>query len=346
MSIKIIYKAENEKLFWQKWDEYTKVRKSGPVYLKSNIEYNLAFWENLRQDKSFVYLENNEPLACVLLPIEKDGEDLTISHSGGYVDAPIALNDNVRKKVFLIIDEIARENKVAKIKFFIDALSDIKYNYLIRYNFLDTSILTYLIDLSGDSLKSMRRGHRSDIKGMLKNYEFSVFLLDKDNVSEKAFEEYAELHHKCSGRITRPKITFDLQLEKIRQGSAMLSGLKYKNQSIAFCYFEFYGDKAIYGSAADDPEYDKLPLYHILVFSAMEYLKARGVKLIDTYQPSCPSPQLDYYPDKKQLNIALFKRGFGGYYKQNFRGIKYFSREAWKKDLEAFAEKYDFTVKL
>ncbi|OGF24388.1 hypothetical protein A3H66_01715 [Candidatus Falkowbacteria bacterium RIFCSPLOWO2_02_FULL_45_21] len=346
MSIKIIFKEENEKLFWEKWNEYAASQKSGPLYLKINLEYNLSYFKNFYRDKSFVYLENNQPLACVFLPLEKNGDETAISHSGGYVDAPLALNNSAQKKVFSIIDEIAEENRVAKIKFSIDVLAGVKHNYLIKYNFLDTSILNYLIDLSGDLLKSMRRGHRSDVKDMLKNPEFNVFFLDKKNVSVKAFLEYAELHHKCSGRITRPKITFDLQLEKIRQGVAMLSGLKYKNKSIAFCYFEYYGDQAIYGSAADDPDYDKLPLYHVLIYSGMEYLKQRGARLIDTGQPSCPAPQFDYYPDKKQLNIALFKRGFGGYFKQNFRGIKYFSKEAWKEDLKVFGEQYDFNVKL
>ena len=86
-----------------------------------------------------------------------------------------------------------------------------------------------------------------------------------------------------------------MQFEKIKAGKAFLVGLEYQEKNVAFVYFEYNTDKAIYASAADDPEYDKLPLYHILYYSGMEYLKKIGIRYIDTGQPSCPSSQFDYY---------------------------------------------------
>jgi len=131
-----------------------------------------------------------------------------------------------------------------------------------------------------------------------------------------------------------------MQFEKIKAGKAFLVGLEYQEKNVAFVYFEYNTDKAIYASAADDPDYDKLQLYHILIFRAAEYLKEKKVRFVDTGQPSCPSSQFDYYIDKKQANIALFKRGFGGYFKENFRGIKYFSEEDFKKDAKNFIDNY------
>ena len=69
-------------------------------------------------------------------------------------------------------------------------------------------------------------------------------------------------------------------------------------------------------------------------------MKKRGIRAVDTGQPSCPASQLDYYLDKKQANIALFKRGFGGCFKENFRGIKYFSEELFRQDAEEFKKNY------
>ena len=301
MSVKIIFKEENEELFWEQWDKFIDGKNLSSRYLEINIKHLLTFLEDLHGDKSFVYLENNEPLACVFLPIEKDGDDLSMSFKGGYLDAPIASDERIQKKVFSIIHEIARENKVSKIKFAIDVLSGEKFNYLIKYNYLDSSILTYIFDLSKDLLLSCRKGHKCDVKDALKNNDFKTFFVDKDNNTEKLFKEYVNLHHKCSGRVTRPQITFDMQFEKIKAGKAFLVGLEYQEKNVAFVYFEYSADKAIYASAADDPDYDKLPLYHILIFRAMEYLKKIGVQTVDTGQPSCPSSQFDYYiyPNKK-----------------------------------------------
>ncbi|MFA4941237.1 MAG: GNAT family N-acetyltransferase [Patescibacteria group bacterium] len=339
MSIKIIFKEENEKLFWEQWNKFVSDKNLSIRYTEINVKHFLSFLD-LYKDRSFVYLENNEPMACAFLPIEKNEENLSISFMGGYVDAPIASNKKVQKKIFGIIDEIARENKVSQIKFAVDVFSGERFNYLMQYGYLNSSILTYIFDLSQDLLLSCRKGHKSDIKTALKNKDFKTFFVDKNNPSEKLFREYIELHHKCSGRVTRSQITFDMQFEKIKTGKAFLVGLEYDGKNVAYVYFEYNADKAIYASTADDPDYDKLQLYHILVFKAMEYLKEKGARAVDTGQPSCPSSQFDYYIDKKQENIALFKRGFGGYFKENFRGIKYFSEEAFKKDAKKFIDNY------
>ncbi|MDD5294873.1 MAG: GNAT family N-acetyltransferase, partial [Patescibacteria group bacterium] len=216
-----------------------------------------------------------------------------------------------------------------------------------KYNYLDTSILTYVIDLQfKDLFNSCRRNHRRNIKPILEDKNFSVFYIDGNNPSYEIHEEYRKLHHKCAGRVTRPKIAFDMQFEKLKQGNAVLFGLRYKNKNIAYVYFEFNSDKAVSFSAADDPDYDKLPLYHVLYYSAMEYLRKRGARYIDTGQPSCPSSQFDYYIDKKQANISLFKRGFGGDFKQYFRGIKYFSEEAFNNDAKKFIDNYSSVFKI
>jgi hypothetical protein len=340
MSVKIIFKDKNEKLFWEHWNKFFNGKDFGPRYLEINIKHYLTFLENIYSDESFVYVVDNEPMACVFLPIEKNNGELSISFKGGYLDAPVALNEKIQKKVFTIIDEIARENKVSKIKFSIDALSGEKYNYLIKYSYLDSSILTYVMDLPGDLLGSCRKGHKCDIKDIVKNENFKTFFVDGDNASQKLFAEYVDLHHKCSGKVTRPQITFDMQFEKIKIGKAFLVGLSYKGRNVAFVYFEYSNDKAIYASAADDPDYDKLKLYHVLIFRALEYLKEKSIHVVDTGQPSCPSSQFDYYIDKKQANIALFKRGFGGSFRENFRGIKYFSEGAFKKDAKKFIDNY------
>lgn len=339
MSIKIINKEDDEILFFKKWDEYIKNKKVSSRYLPINIKHNFLFLKNLVCDKSFVYLIDNKPAACAFLPLLKINGVNSISFNGEYLDAPLA-DETVMKDVYLLIDEIAQQCSVEKIKFSLDPLMNYNYNYLQKFGYFDASILTYIIDLKvHDLLKSCRKGHRCDIKKTLNDKNFKIIADDNKSCSKDRFDDYVKLHHKCAGRITRPQETFDWQFKKIKNGSAALFGLAYKNKMIAYSYFEFNNDKALYYSTSDDPDYH-FKTYHSLLFKAMEYLKEKGISFIDTSQPSCPSPQFDYYPDKKQLNIALFKRGFGGGYKINFRGIKYFSKEAFKNDAKNFIDNY------
>ncbi len=365
MSAEILYKEKNELLFWKYWQELVDRNDMSAKYLRPTIDARIINSKDkglFHSDKSFIYLVDNKPMAGTCLIIEKKGQDLVGSLGNDYIYAPIfdkqfsSFGQTIEKKVFAIIDNIAVENKVKKIMFWIDSLNTaVIYNYLHKYNYLDSSILSYFIDLSlfegaEDILKSCRKGHKCDIKRILNDAKFFIFIVDKNNPSYEAHEEYRKLHHKCSGRITRPKETFDLQFEKLKQGNAALFGLSYKEKlnstakNIAYSYFEFNAERANYASAADDPCCGQFFLYHALFFSAVKYLKEIGIKYIDAEQPASPSMQYDYYPDRKQLNIALFKRGFCGDFKPAFRGIKYFSKSAFKKDTEKFIANYKNTV--
>jgi len=349
MSTVVIYKEENEKTFWERWRQYRDKFNVGSRYSRQNLEMFIEiskFKSLFSADKSFVYLVNNEPAACVFLPIEKNGEFLSATRSGSYIEAPLFVNQAIAKEIFSEIDRIAAENKLAKIMFAVDVFSNnnCNYNYLQKFDYIDASILSYVIDLSGneeDFLRNCRRGHKCDIKKILNDKNFKVFFADQKNPSWELHEEYRALHHKCSGRVARPKESFDLQFEKLKLGEAVLFGVSYKGKNIAFSYFEYQGDYGIYEASADDPDYSEIPLYHILVFSAMKYLKSKGVRYLDTGQPSSPSMQIGYCPDKKQLGIALFKRGFPGDFRQNFRGVKYFSSDLLKKDMDFFVQQFD-----
>ncbi len=356
MPDKIIFREQNEKGFWKYWQEYVFQNHISPKYLRTYIEplFTISKEKSLLVgDKSFVYLENEKVAACVFLPIEKENKDskiksIKIECDGEFVLAPLCKNKNIEKKVFNLINEIARKNDVSKIMFHIDPLEwDARpFNYLEKYNYLGSSILVYFIDTrrGKDLMALCREGCRKLIRPLLKNNDFSVFYIDKENPDEKTHKLYEQLHHKCAGRITRPQWTFDNQFEELKQGNAVLFGLKYKEKEIAFCYFSFNANRAIYSSGADDPNYDKMPLYHLLIYRAMEHFQKNGVDFIDVGQPSCPSSQFFYYPDEKQLKISLFKRGFCGEYAEDLRGIKYFSKSVFKKDMQFFAENYEKTI--
>lgn len=347
MGLDIIFRESQETTFLRYWEEMVRAGGAGSRYSPLSLEANLLLARYrgvLVGDKSFVCLKNRQPVAGVLLPIERWEEHLVVSSAHGYVDAPLVVAHEVEDEVFGMIDRVAREHHVAKIMFSVDALREIsacRYNYLQRYHYLDTSILSYVIDLRIEDLFSaLRRNHQRSIKRILQDSDFSVIVIDSVAPSYERHEEFRMLHEKCAGRVTAPKEAFDVQFEKLKRGQAVLLGLRYREVNIAYMYFDHHGDTAVSYQAADDPDYDRLPLYHVLTFAAMEYLQKKGVCAIDTGQPSGPSHQMDYYPDRKQRNIGLFKRGFGGDFVAQHRGAKYWSRDLWESDMRRFAGSY------
>lgn len=335
MATKIIYQSENPDRFWALWQIYLDKHKVGPVYLKVNLDFHLALSAErgyLKENRSFVYEVDNEPVACVVLPVEVVDSGVQISMEGGYAYAPLSATPAIEKEVFRLIDTVAVETGTSRILFVVDPLEAAPYNYLQKYQYLDTSILSYVIDLSPENLlKSCRKGHISDIKRVLNDARFKTRIITvADHVEHKAFQT---LHHRCAGKITRSDESFELQFQKLIQGTAFLVGLDFDSRTVAYSYFELCNGKAAYASGVDDPDYADWPLYHSVVYTAMKYLKSLGVTKMDTLQPSAPSAQLDYYPDDKQLNIARFKRGFGGSFVPHYRGVKYFNHSVLATDL-------------
>jgi hypothetical protein len=353
MSERIIFRQEDEKSFWSNWNDFTTKAESGPRYLQTMVEDYVIISQSRNlfySDKSFVYLVNNEPVACVFLLVEKKDGFSAISFNESYLIAPVFSNYSIAKFIYKKIDEIAVKESARKIMVSMDPLANTEtHNYLQRFGYLDTTILAYNILLSGyedsESLfKACREGHRRSIKKILDNPDFSVSFIDSANPDYDTHEQYRELHRKCAGRVTRPKTSFDSQFEKLKAGNAVLFTLKNKNQPVGAVYFEMSGHKAIYRSGADDPDFSKLPLYHPIFLEAMKYFHSKGVNVIDLGEPASPSTQMGYYPDEKQLNIAQFKRGFPGAFRSQFQGVKYFDQKLFQNEMKEFVEYYKLDV--
>lgn len=343
--LKIIYRQDDKQAFENYWRQYLDSHQASPYYLLTMLDYFLAYSSNLITDQSFAVIKgDNKPVALVFLPIEEISGVRSISIGQSYAMAPIFEDQKkLDYEIMTLISEIAAKEKVEKIMFRVDPLlhKQYSYNFLMNHDFLDTSLLGYLVDCENPSL---RRNHERAIRKLRANSEFQTFIMDEKNKDYRIHEQYRQLHHKAAGKVTRAKETFDLQYRMLEEGNAILAGLKKADLFIAFTYFMFYKDMAISFSAADDPEFDHLPLYHIINHEAFLYLKNRGVKHMDMGQPLTVSRQMFHYPDQKQKNIALFKTGFGGKFVQDFRGVKYLSKEIFRKDLKNFIKQYEESI--
>lgn len=62
----IIFKIDNQTEFYIRWEEYIKNNVSSYKYLPIYLEYMLFYSQNLLVDKSFVIVENNKCVFCLL----------------------------------------------------------------------------------------------------------------------------------------------------------------------------------------------------------------------------------------------------------------------------------------
>jgi len=347
----IIYKNDSKEEFLKRWNEYINNNLSSYKYTILNLEYFLLYSKYLIYDKSFIVIENNKCVGICFLPIEETKRIVTVSISDGYVFLPLSTEKRIEKEIFKEIEKICVEYKIQKVNFSIDPLileyKD-KFNTLLEYGFVDTSTTDCLIDLKleeQDLWKNLRKSYKALINSILKNDEFEIVIIDKDNIYYKLHELYRELHAKCAGSATRVKETFDKQFEMLENDNASLIGLKLNGNFIGFNYFFHFQKTVIYASGADDPEYEnsKIPIYHVILWNAIKYYKERGFDFMEFSQPCGYNKVNGFndYLDEKQINISHFKRGMGTKMVPAFRGIKYFNKSLLLDDVDKFKEKVE-----
>lgn len=345
-----IFYTDAPETFWQHWNNYISQYVSSFRYLQTYVKYMKAYSKNLISDSSFVVLENDKVAGIVFLPIEEFDGVRSITLGGSHTVGPLALNEKTEKFLFSKIEEIAKRFSVAQIKFYSEPLVEIyssQYNSFRKYGYIDTSTTDMILALKADEADmrtNRRRSYRSLINGILNNKDknYELIFIDKKNADYSVNEEYRKMHIKAAGRETRSKDTFDLQFELVKEGHGMIAGLKLDNNFIAFNYFLFHQKTAVYMSAADDPDYanSKTPFYHATLWASIMRLKNMGLEYIQLSSPasSCKVESFLDYNDEKQINISFFKKGMGAQLVPFNRGIRYFDKNIFLKDLEQFKE--------
>ncbi|OEU67730.1 MAG: hypothetical protein BBJ57_06300 [Desulfobacterales bacterium PC51MH44] len=342
MSIYVIYPDDsNFKTLWQSFVERNNVSWR---YSPERMEYEKVYChKTLIQDCSFVIKKDDLPVAICPLFLEEQNEHHFFSSDLGYQTAPFissCLSEKQRKKIerlcFEEIDKLAKKNGVVKCMRQIDpVIGGYSYNVLTKYGYLDASLQTVIVDLRNE-IKSLWSTLRKSFKSLINNGKenFNILIMDSENPDYEIHEAYRKLHHKTSGRITRPLKTFDMQFEDLKNDRAILIGLKEKERFVAFSYFSHYQNSVYYGSSSDDPDYEsKIPLEHCIIWAAIEYYKKRGFSFFEVGVQQFRTQFFDH-PSQKDLNICFFKRGFGGKIIPFYRGIKYYDTEVMKQDLE------------
>lgn len=331
---------------YEDWDEFCLSNSECWFWHTSRwLEYTLHYRPDLHpKSHSFSCLLQDRVVAVCPLIIENRAEAESareFSYGGDAGPEPAiadSLPDATRKKVtqtvFRKIDTLARELKIGRASFRASPLapsfwrfSHPPINPLVKVGYHDISFATQVLDLSLDEaqlLRRMRKGHRADVTRGEKMLETRV--LEKDSVTLEAFEKYRHLHHKAAGRVTRPLVTFDLMFQWIQQGMAILCCAELQGKDVGYALILFYKDGAYYGSSCEDPDHNHLPIGHVLQWKAIQWLKQHKILHYEIgVQPFASQPHAPV--SDKELNIAFFKRGFGGFTVPFWRAEKFYSSD-------------------
>ena len=323
-----------------------------PFYSLAWMEYQIVYSEDrYKDDFSFVAIDASGSVAAICpLYLEQYGDKKRLSYRGEYLEslrAPIVANDlsaksrhKIRQLLFDEIDQIARRTGAVKCNLIIDPLCGDsqreRYNYLTRYDYLDASLTTVLIDLH-KSTSELWKELRSSYKALINKSEriYKIFVMDADSITRPQFEAYCEVHHKAAGRVTRPQRTFDIQYEMLQNNQACLIGVEIDGTWASFAYFLNSKYSAYYGSGAEDPELvTKTPLGPVMQWAAIKHYAEVGLRYLELDNQYFGS-QLFECPSPKDMSISFFKRGFGGSLTPLYRGIKYYDRDAMAAELDA-----------
>ena len=131
-----------------------------------------------------------------------------------------------------------------------------------------------------------------------------------EQASSTLFDEFRNLHHEVSGRITRSQETWDHQLHLVNRNNGFLITLRDRQDErmIGASLFQYTPWEAMYAVAVYDRSLFHKGLGHVVQMEAIRELKKKGVKWY--YIGQRPYPGDESTPDDKELSIAYFKEGF------------------------------------
>lgn len=136
---------------------------------------------------------------------------------------------------------------------------------------------------------------------------WNVYVVDKYDC--QIFEKYKQYHHKISGRITRSKETWDMQLEALKNGEGFMIFVEDQNSEIVGAtYFINSKSEVFYLSGAFNRDLFQFPLSHIVQYKAIIYSKSVGLKRYKIGERFYNNGK--HKPTNKELSIADFKEGF------------------------------------
>ncbi len=335
------------------WNTFCKKHNEGWFWHTSNrIEHAMNASRSIKSiNESFAVMDEKKIMAIAPLTIDKYIYlDLTEIGYGGF-GTPLALvsdeiSKNRRSKIYTLIFEyidMLAHKYDAKRALMIKTL---KYpienteNKALEYGYNDISQSTQIIDLSKEKaniFNEFSNNHKRSIEKAKKILDVEIY--DHQNINTEIFTEYEEFYKKAAGENVRPKKVFDLSYEYLINGCAALCIAKYKKLSVGFLLVIYYKNMAYFLNSAKEDAFNLCPISHLMHWKIILFLKKMKINFYEIGLRQFNN-NLSENPSQKQLNISLFKKGFGGNTITKIAAEKFYDKGYAKKILSERVENF------
>ncbi len=271
-------------------------------------------------DLSVVFYLDGKPCGIWPLYLYRDKEKWIAGSCGGAVVPPLlvtATAERVTKDIFeagaAAISSLALENGEAGWKgteLCFGALSP-WHRLLLDKGAQVTVAHELFMDLSPELERiraTIRKSAKHQINKGLKLWKVEVH----DKLVKSAFDEFHELHKAAAGRATRSDASWEAQAIAIDKKEAFLIVIRSQTgQVVGGGLFALSRTEGHYSVGAYDRSLFDMPLGHVVQYSAITFLKERGVhwyRLGDRpYRAGSPTVT------DKEIAIAYFKEAFASH---------------------------------
>ena len=258
-----------------------------------------------------------------------------------------SLRDRVLSFYVKSLELIAREYDVGHVSIRIPCLARSflsqtipMANPLLKHGFMDLAYVSQVIDLRKDreSLWSdFRKGHKSDVKIAKQVCDISIW--NENNITSETLGNYQRIHSAERGGESRPQASFSEMLGWIEKGNAVLMEASYQGKPIGFSLAILFDKHAYYGSTCRDPDFKHLPSSHLIQWNIIKWLQDNGVEWYDL-GPQRFHNQWFEPPNPRGLNVARFKRGFGGNTLPTLTAEHFYSKTLLQRTFESRLQNY------
>lgn len=323
----------------EEWKMYVeKFRHCPYTYSNKWHEFQKEYSEPLLiADESFLLIQDNTLMAVVKVLVEEDDKgERHIGWDQGFLEAPyinpdltIGRQEKFLKIIMAKIDEIAAQYGCVRSMFKFDVLANpnwlnhtYNFNWLMRFGYLDYTSASQIINLSQDEEElrlGFRKGTKSEIK---KGKKINIVVKDCINITKQDIAECREIYEYDAGKTTRTSELLEYYYDLVAQNMGILQFAELNGKRIATMISVYYHQSAyylLYAEKTDQAEQTS-PGYFLQYNMIME-LKKRGILYYDMGEQVFGKSHYND-PSLKEINISLYKRGFGGYTVPMFRGIK------------------------
>lgn len=310
------------------WDEVALKMTYIPVsYSAAMIDYQMAYWSQQEAgweviDISLIIMHDQRACGIWPLSLRWGAQGIRFGSNGGDLEPPLfaqGLSEKTLGQLTVRCQNVAQEllrrlgiNELKSVHSFVCAVGlGHWYERLKQAGAVVAVRHDLFVDLAPDMVE-IKRNIRKSYKSLITNGErlWRVELLESEHGS--TWDEYRNLHHAVSGRVTRNLESWEKQHASISKGDAFLVYLRDEvGKMVGGGLFYCTRDEAVYAVGAYDRALFDKPIGHVVQYRAMEIMKRRGIRWYRIgqrpYAGEIPEPTL------KELAIADFKQGFASH---------------------------------